>query len=438
MSGKTSLLKLFFVFAVLGVLALVAMAPTVAGAFFQNEGVYGFTSRLLGNRMEKDTARSLRILASSSSTVGSYFEITGTLEAVDGNLWTVDGFTVVISDTTEITGTFVPGDPVKVEGTLQDDGSILASQIKSPGSEGTSSEGSTSQSSSPSAARVELIDILNSNSGEVWSVGSWSVMVSSTTEQNGSLEVGALVKVEGLLQEDGSILAHEIQVVPEENVQKIGLVELTGTLESQDGMTWIVSGIVIELSDTTEILGVPEIGAQVKVEGILQENGSILASQIKSAMDENGGDDDGSDDHSSQSKGEEVEISGELTGMDGNTWTVNDQTVIITDMTELKGVFEIGVMVKVEGYLLADGSIEAHEIKAVIVDMNGGDDDHDDDRNSSSGYSDDDDHGSSSSYSEDDHDDDRDHDSEHEDDHDGSGSGSNSGSHDDEHDGHDD
>ena len=429
MSGKTSLFKFIFVFAFLGVLALVAMAPTVARAYFHNEGVYGFTSRLFGGQPDKETSRSQRTM---NPTTGGYFEVTGVLEAVDGNLWTVDGFTIMVTETTEIQGTFAPGDSIKVEGTLQDDGSILANQIKSPNADDTPGVDNGSSSETPmqgnsGTAKIELTDVLNANSGETWTVGSWNVMVSTETEIQGMLDLGILVKVEGTLQQDGTILAHEIKVVSSENAQYAGMVELTGTLENQDGMIWTVGGVIVELTETTEILGTPEIGATIKVEGMLQENGSILASQVKSGENN----DDGSDDHSNQLKGNAIEISGELTAMDGSTWIINGQTVLVTNTTELKGTLDIGVIVKVEGYLLADGSIEAREIKALVVDTNGsymnGSDDHEDDDHGSSlsgNYSDDDHHDDDQNHSDDHHDDD------HEDDHGSSGGGSHGGEHD--------
>jgi hypothetical protein len=232
------------------------------------------------------------------------------------------------------------------------------------------------------------------------------------------------VKVEGTLQEDGSILAGEIHVALPENAKSPGTVELIGTLEGQDGLTWTVSGIVVELTSTTEIKGSPEVGAIIKVEGTLQENGSILAVEIKLAGDD--GNDDDSNHTNNPPKGKEVEFSGELSAMNGNTWTINGQTVFVTPMTELKGTLEIGVIVKVEGYLLEDGSIEAHQIKAVVIDMNGSDDDgEDDDHHSGSNYQD-------SDHQDDDHEDGDHQDSEHHDgdhgsDHKDSGGGAHEG-----------
>ena len=451
MFGKTSLFKILFVMAVLGVLTLAAVVPGVARAFFQNEGVSGFSSRLLSDQVMADSVRLPRLLApfvgkeptqtgeipggsvvgsiitaagdNSQDQAGFYFELVGTLDAVDGDMWTVDGFTVVVTPETTIKGTFVPGDQVKVEGTLQDDGSILASEIKAPGDTSTSNgTGSEESGNSPvlTAAHVEVTDVLNANTGDTWMVGSWSVVLSTDTERKGDLAIGALVTVEGTLQADGSVLASEIKVISTDGTKTPGEVELMGILEGQNGMIWTVSGITVELTDGTAIYGSPVDGDPVKVKGMTQADGSILASEIKSAIDESDdGSDDPSENHNTQN-GTKVEFSGELTAMNGNEWIVNGMTVIVTDMTELKGTLEIGAMVSVEGYQLENGSVEAYKIKVSWQNGSGTDDDHESYSGSNS-YSDSEDEHSSRSGS---------YDNEHDGEHDGSHDGTYDGGHD--------
>ena len=460
MFGKTSLLKILFVFAILGVIAMAAVAPGVARAFFQNQGITGFTSRFLGSQGEtgagdlvdslgqsngqfkavvvesqsistmEDSGMSLVEETSSSVSsfqVGDEFEFVGTLESVDGDFWTVDGFTVVVSGLTEIKGIFEPGDRVKVEGTLQDDGSILARQIKSPDANSTSGVDDTSNTvSTPGSftnVQIELIDILTIHSDGEWTVGAWTVVVSAGTERKGELASGVLVKVEGTLQDDSSILAYEIKAVLLEDSKTPGEVELTGILQLQEGMIWTISGVKVELTAATEVYGSPMIDDLIKVEGMMQENGLLLAREIKPALeDENG-------DNNNNQNGQKFEFSGELTSKNGSTWNVNGITVIVTDMTELKGTLDIGSMVKVEGYMLVDGSVEAHEIKAQWSDMSRSDDDDDDDHHGSSGSNGSDDHHDDDNDHDDDkHDDNDDYhddDSDHDDDHSGGG-----GSHD--------
>lgn len=57
-------------------------------------------------------------------------EFKGTLTAINGNIYTVDGMTVMISTRTEIQGAPKVGDLIKVVGTVQSDKSVQAREIK--------------------------------------------------------------------------------------------------------------------------------------------------------------------------------------------------------------------------------------------------------------------------------------------------------------------
>lgn len=106
-----------------------------------------------------------------------------------------------------------------------------------------------------------------------------------------------------------------------------------------------------------------------------------------------GGYDDGKDDHYT-----EIEFRGVLSAVEGNTWLVNGQQVIIPDSMNVTSA-QVGDVVKVEAWLSADGQLTAKEIEieassqpnhAASPDDHSGDDgsgDHADD--SSDGQADD-------------------------------------------------
>ena len=93
-----------------------------------------------------------------------------------------------------------------------------------------------------------------------------------------------------------------------------GEIEFTGLVQTlPEGSligTWTVQGLKVEVSADTELKGDFKVGDMVKVEGDLQENGSILAREVKEDRSgprlhedrdnrgrSNAADDDGDNDH---------------------------------------------------------------------------------------------------------------------------------------------
>ena len=59
-----------------------------------------------------------------------------------------------------------------------------------------------------------------------------------------------------------------------------------------------------------------------------------------------------------------VEFQGQISAMNGDSWTVDGMTVLISSLTEIKGNPQVGDMVKIEGVRLAGGSVQASQIEA--------------------------------------------------------------------------
>lgn len=59
----------------------------------------------------------------------------------------------------------------------------------------------------------------------------------------------------------------------------------------------------------------------------------------------------------------EVEFTGTVQAIVGNTWTVNGRTFVVDVSTEIKGTIAVGQMVKVHARMAADGSLTASEIE---------------------------------------------------------------------------
>lgn len=122
----------------------------------------------------------------------------------------------------------------------------------------------------------------------------------------------------------------------------------TGTV-SQMGDVWIIAGQAFSVTTGTLILGQPEIGDLVYVEGHLVANGSPPVADLIQRLDD---DDDNT-----------FTLTGEVEAMNDNAWIVAGQAISLTADTQIEPGIEIGDMVQVEGIILPpDGHLVATAI----------------------------------------------------------------------------
>ena len=79
---------------------------------------------------------------------------------------------------------------------------------------------------------------------------------------------------------------------------------------------------------------------------------------------------------------DEVEFTGIVESINGNTWTIGGRTVVVDSTTELTGFISVGQQVKVHASMGLDGSLAAREIElagGVDVENNNANDNEDDD-----------------------------------------------------------
>ncbi len=220
------------------------------------------------------------------------------------------------------------------------------------------------------ASLTGAINALPSTTGWVgdWTVGTTIVHVTASTEINqddGAVAVGAVVKVEGALQPDGSIDAASIEVkkpaggAPAE-------VEMSGVISAlpSGGLIgdWTVGGETVHVSAATEINqedGAAAVGAVAHVQGTLLADKSIDAKEIEIKPS---GPPSGS-----------IEFVGVVASLPATTdftgdWVVDSITVHVSTATTIdqsKGAVAVGALVQVEGMKQADGSVNAAAIKVL-------------------------------------------------------------------------
>ncbi len=299
----------------------------------------------------------------------------GVIESLPGTTdftgdWKVSGRTVQVSAETKVDtegGKIEVGVNVEVSGILNSDGTVKALIIVVRGK-------------SPVPGYVKFIGVIKSlppttsstpNFVGDWKVGERTVHVSADTkidQDKGKVQVGALVEVEGVVRNDGTVEAKEIEVKHVFN-DTANYLRFFGKIEALPGGNtltgdWTVGGKTVHVGDRTRIRrehGRVEVGAYVEVEGNQRTDGSIDAYKIEVEQDADAP--DGAVGF--------INFYGQIKTLPEDTnfvgkWTVGDKTVVVTDATKInqrRGQVKVDAYVEVKGYLLDDGSVKAIKIE---------------------------------------------------------------------------
>ena len=199
---------------------------------------------------------------------------------------------------------------------------------------------------------VEFEATIESMDSEPWNIGGFDVLVNQDTELEGNLTVGDHVKVEGMTQEDGSILATEIKLLSVEEDDDYEEMEAYGTLESMTDDSLVVDGVTYLITPETEFDDEVETGDYVKVKYYENQDGDLILLEIDQ------------EDYDY----EEMEAYGTLESMTEDSLVVDGVTYLITPETEFDDEVETGDYVAVEYYENQDGDL-------ILLDIEPDDDD---------------------------------------------------------------
>ncbi len=253
------------------------------------------------------------------------FQFRGRVEAMGDTEWTVSGRALRIDPTTAIDADIALGDLVDVKGFILPDGAFSAERIRRLEAE-------------RKGRKFEFVGVVDEAGEGGWKVAGIDLAVDADTEIHGEPVVGDVVEVEGYLLTDGTWWAKSIKLAQEDRE-----FEVAGTVESID--PWVVEGISLEIKPWTEIDEGIAVGDRVKVEGRVLEDGTWLAEEIE-GLDE---------------KPLRFKFVGQVTSLD--PWIVGGTTLAVDERTEIEGPVAVGDIVKVEGWILADGTWLAKEIE---------------------------------------------------------------------------
>ncbi len=247
---------------------------------------------------------------------------------------------------------------IEVKGAVNSDRTISATNLTVKLAPST-----TSRSEISVTGNVEELPSTRGRIGD-WKVGGRIIHVSATTviqQENSPVAVGVTVKVEGLLQSNGSINAVKIETqantTPDTRI--LGKVEELPNTRGRVG-DWKVSGRVVHVTTTTRINqtnGEVAIGVTVKVVGVVQSDKSLNALEIETVA-------------TPQPEPTEVAFRGTVESLPNTTnqigdWKISGRTVHVIRTTRLSnpyGPVKVGSQVAVEGIVQMDRSVNASKI----------------------------------------------------------------------------
>jgi len=252
--------------------------------------VVGDTVKVKAFVLPDSTRYALKIEKFDHTFDSAKFEFEGIVETMDAALWAISGQQVTVNSETMIDPEIAVGSFVTIEGYV-DAGVLIAEEIKLQG-----------DLSEEEGTKVEFYGVIESVAEGVYSINGLTVNTDSSTEVKGDLAVGDLVKIEGLLNADGTILAYEIKPAfapngrPDEKDKgdddhDEDEIKMIGNVESISDTLWIVAGTGFLIDDSTKIEGDPAIGDTVKVEAYIQSDGTYLAKEIELEDDEDSSED---------------------------------------------------------------------------------------------------------------------------------------------------
>ena len=261
--------------------------PLVVGAMVEVKGTLGDGGVILATKIEVDMAGS----EDDDDDGMDDGSLTGPIEALpDGTFigtWKVAGQNVIVLTTTRLDqedGGFVVGAIVEVHGTPGPDG-LVASKIETK---------SSSQPAEPEDDELKIEGLIESLPADgligLWKVAGVDVTVTATTKldaSDGPFVVGAPVEVKGFPAAGGGIEATKIETETGNGAHEPALV-FFGAVEAMppSGLigVWTIAGKTVNVTDATELQeedGPLVEGANVKVKGWLQEDGTVEAREIE-------------------------------------------------------------------------------------------------------------------------------------------------------------
>jgi LysM repeat protein/nicotinic acid mononucleotide adenylyltransferase len=184
-------------------------------------------------------------------------------------------------------------------------------------------------------------------------------VIITTAELNTMLAVGQTVKVEGLLLRNGQVIARQVNLPDDDDLRDDDEVELSGVVDSFDGVTLVVSGIAINAANA-QLYGPIEIGRVIKVHASFDANGNLIAREA-GRTSTSASTSTSTSTSTSASRPGEFEIVGTVSELGNGFVVVNGQRIDIS-RAEIKNQLMVGTRVKLH-LRNENGALIAREVE---------------------------------------------------------------------------
>jgi hypothetical protein len=246
------------------------------------------------------------------------FTLTGEVQDMDDvPFWTVNGQIIAVTDLADVEVGIVEGDLVRVKGIILAGGTLQAEEIRLI----------TNENATP----FEFTGVVQQIGEQSWVVSGITVTLDVNTVIDEGLLVGDPVRVQGWILDDDTWLATSITYFIDQN----SAFEFVGYIESMD--PWIVTGIPFEVREWTIIDADLNVGDLVRVAGLIQTDGTWLASEVRR-----------------YDKALLTILIGRVHSID--PWVVSGFELNVDTETIIEGEITVGMLVRVEMQLLPDGT----------------------------------------------------------------------------------
>ena len=279
-------------------------------------------------------------------------EVTGTVDAINGNRIVVDGTEFFIDEITEFDGDPQVGDTVYVQGEYFE-GSLFANVIEVL---------DTVEPTPEPTEEVSITGTVDAVNGNRIVVDGTKFLIDGITEINGAPQVGDTVLVEGEYYE-GTLFANTIELIeseppvtPEPGDEYL---EVTGVVDQINDNSIVVDGTAFFIDKWTFIDGNPQVGDTVYLEGELW-NGDYYANYI--TVDADGGETG----YEFEWEGFVVDVTATSISVEGSARSADAiETFDITDETEMMGDAQVGDFVHISALQFENGSNTALSIEVL-------------------------------------------------------------------------
>ena len=304
----------------------VIVTPNLLAHFIVTEGKVDVSNL---NKIVSITPGQLSILTANSVPSDPFFTISGqgTVSQI-GSTWTSAGQTFATDENTVIVGNPQVGDLVRVRGHLLADGSRVADLILLLQQAPTN--------------RFTLTGAVETMGATAWAVAGQAIVVNAATLIDDDIDIGDEVRVEGIIAPGGTLVAQEITLA---QVPEGFPFRFAGVVQSVNADTWVISGQTIHVDEDSQVIGNPDVGDVVAINGRILDDDIWLAHTIRLL----------------ESDESDFAFTGTVNNIDpwvvsGIGFNTEPWTVIAPDIT-------VGDFVRVRGTILADGTWVATSIQ---------------------------------------------------------------------------